>query len=365
MKRVLAILCAVLLIAALPAAQAEEQATGFAVPELYKTISTQLDRAQLPADLPAEMTAVTAATLKGSSVSVELNAPVPSLSVVQYADDEDFTVCAIGENTASLSADNLDDSLGVAKIILSRELSGGTLTSEWAVLEDGLFEFLQCLYTTETEGAQFAPYTKEIREISLDQQGTVLSDIRTLNNDTDSFTLTMEYAASGSLTDYSCEWSRNSDGSWLFVRSSADQVPSGISWHSETEDFTAYSDRTEDYLAGTGIVLDAIDYNDSFLTALAEAYPRLPEPRDDYPIEMAPATPTDLTGAEPQGTLWCLGFGPEENCDYQPFITADPLFLFGNNTVSLNAEAKDVNGAAPAFAGQVPALPAFELPAVQ
>ena len=112
-------------------------------------------------------------------------------------------------------------------------------------------------------------------------------------------------------------------------------------------------------------ILDAIDYNDSFLTALAEAYPRLPEPRDDYPIEMAPATPTDLTGAEPQGTLWCLGFGPEENCDYQPFITADPLFLFGNNTVSLNAEAKDVNGAAPAFAGQVPALPAFELPAVQ
>ena len=364
MKRALAILCSVLLIAALPAALAEEQATGFTVPDLYKTISAQLDRTQLPADLPAETAAITAATLNGSSISVELNTSVPTLAVVQYTDDEDFTVCATNENASSISVDNLDDSQGVARIIMGWELAGGALSSEWIVLEGGVFEFVQSQYTAEAEGSQFAPFSKEIREISLDRQGQVLSDTRTLNNETDSFTLTMEYEASGKLTNYSCEWSRNSDGSWFFLRSSADRVPSGISWHNESADFTAVSDDTGDYLAGTGVVLDAIDYNDSFLTALEDTYPQLPEPRDDYPIEMAAATPTDLA-ADVQGTLWCIGVGPEESCTWQPFITADPLFILGENTVSLNGEARDVNGTAPSFSGQIPALPAFELPAVK
>ena len=160
MKRVLAILCSVLLIAALPVSLAEEQAAGFAVPELYKTSGSQLDNSQLPADLPAEMAVITAATLSGSSITVELSAPVPGLAVVQYNDDDDYVVRIAGENTASLSTDTLDDSQGMARILMSWELAEGTLTSEWAVLEGGLSEFLQCQYTAESEGIQFAPFPK-------------------------------------------------------------------------------------------------------------------------------------------------------------------------------------------------------------
>ncbi len=361
MKRILAVLLSVLFAASFLTAQAEELAAGFSIPELYRTIDTQLDRTQLPPDLPTEAAVITAASFSGTSLSVELNKPVPSLAVAQYTEEEGFVVRASSENASSLSTDNLDDSQGMADIIMTWNLAEGTLTSNWAVWDDGTFDFVQCQYTTESESEQFAPYSKETRDIELDSQLLVLSDTRTLNNETDSYTFTREYDASGKLTDFSCEWSQSSDGTWFFIRSSTDLVPSGISWHTEDVDFTAVSDRLEDYLAGTGLVLDAIEYNEQYISALEESYPQLPEPHDD----MMPSTPTDLPAAQLQGTLWCLGFGPEENCVYQPFITADPLFLFGNNTVSLSGEVRDINGTAPAFAAQIPSLPVFELPGIQ
>lgn len=366
MKRIIAILLSLLLAAVLPAVLAEEQPSGFTLPDQYKVISSQLNRDQLPQDLPADAAVISSAVYSGTSLSVELSAPVPSLAIVQYTDDGETIVRASAENAASLSAENLDDSQGMADVLMTWELAGGTLVSDWTIWEDSSADFLHSLYTTQTEGDQFAPFRAEKREIELDQQMQILSDARILSNDSDEFILVQYYDASGKLTEYSCEWITGADSTQFFLRSSAGQVPTGLSWRSGNADFTALSDALEDYQAGNSLILDTIDYNDSFIESLADLYPQAPEPADDYPLEQADrpaATSTDLTAL--QGTLWCLSFGPEDESGFTPFATADSLFLLEKGTVVLNADAKDLNGAAPAFVNKLPALPAFELPEIQ
>ena len=365
MKRFLAILLSLLLISALSSTLAEENTAGFSLPELYRTISIQPDHDQLPADFPEKAAFITAASFSGTSLSVELNTPVPSLAILQYTDDGDIIVRASAEKASSLSADNLDASQGMADVIMTWELSGGILTGSWTIWGDNSFAFLQCQYIAQAESERYTPYFAEKQVIELDQQLQVLSDTRILSNDMDSFTLNLEYDTAGKLADYSCEWQQGSDGTRFFIRSSAEGIPSGISLHNATADFIAVADNLDDYLNDNGIVLNTVDYDIDFTSALRSTYPQVPEPKEDYPIAMAPSTPSDLADTNIQGSLWCLGFGPEETLTYIPFVTADPLFLFTENTVSLNTQTRDINGTLPDFASRLPDFPVFELPTVQ
>ena len=366
MKRIFSVLLAVLFVLALPAAVAEEQPAGFTVPELYRTVSARLDPDNLPGDLPAQAVVVTSASFGASSLSVELSGPVPSLSVSQYNAEGDIVVVASAENSASLTADGIDASQGMADIILSWDLSGGSLVSTWSVWEDSTFDFVQCQYVTQSEGDRFAPYASEERVIELDERMNVLSDTRTLSGDMDTFVLTLDYDPSGELTEYACEWALGDDGTWFLVRTSADQVLTGISYHSGDVGFDAASDPVEAYLGGESRVLETVDYDEAFTDVMKQHYPQLPEPSMDYPIAGAAiATPTELSAPAVQGTLWVLAFGEDDSRSYVPFLTADPLFLPGDGTARPNSEAKDLNGAGPDLSGLTFELPAFSLPEIQ
>ena len=365
MRLILSLLLAALLVPVFPSALSEGQTDCYTVPAVFSTVSATLNPDDLPPDIPREAAVMTAASYSGASLSVEFNRAVPALSVIQYTDEGDPLIVASAENTASISVENLSTG-GMADIVISWNLSENILDSTWSVWEDGSYDFIQSRYSSVSEGAQFAPYSSEVRIIDLDEQMRVLSDTHVLSSDTDSFTLGLDYDTSGKLVRFSCEWARLTDGTLFSVHTSPDQVLSGLSYHSGSADFLAVSDPVGDYLAGDSLVLEAVDYSDSFTAALKKLYPQLPDPDMGYILRQAQiSTPTDIADSEQANTLWCIGSGPEDSRSFVPFITGDPLFLYRGSIASLNAEAKDVNGTAPSFAGSIPALPVFKLPDIQ
>ena len=292
---------------------------------------------------------------------MELNIPVPSLSVIQYSDDGEPVTIAFAENASSVSTDALDASQGMADIIMTWELSEGTLVSTWSVWEDSTFDFLQCQYVAQDKSVQSAPYINESHVMELDQRLLVLSDTYLLSNATDSCSILLEYDASGTVAARTYEWISGNDGTWFSVRILNDQTLSAVSCNSGTTDFSAVSEPVESYLDGDSLVLEAVDYDPSFLSAVSERYPGIPVPRMDDESESLPATQTDVS-ADIHGTIWCLCFGSDENKTVRPFITADSLLVIQDGRIQLNTNAKDLNGNAPAFAEMTFDLPSFEQP---
>ena len=362
MKRIASLLLSVLLVLAFTAALSEDGGPEYTIPAGLKAVRAHLDPSMLPADHPAAVVPVSASF--GSTFSVELSGPVPSLSVVQYSDEGEPVILATAENASSLTTDKVDASLGMADVVLTWTPAGGTLVSSWSVWEDSSIDFLQCVWTGEIEGDQYAPYGKGSRYIGFDERMNVISDNYVLSNGLDTFELLLEYDASGSLAGYGLKWILDSAGTALAFQATADSVPSMIVYHDANTDFTAVSDTLPAYASGNSLVLETIEYDPSYTAALAAAYPQLPEPAQDYPIETVSATQTDLAGTGLSGYLWCLRFGPEGSAT-APFVTPDALFIIVGGCPVLNSEAKDLNGARPDFPEMDFSLPAMELPVVQ
>ena len=354
MRQFVCVLLVILLVSVFSAVFAEGETAGFTVPDAYKTLNPQLDRESLPADLPAAMAVITSVSFKGSNLSVTLSDSVPSVSVVQINAKGKTVDRGTAENVSSITAEKVDKNADITKVILSAPLSGGTLESVWLVWEDNTFNFMDCTYTAKTE--------EEERFITLDSKMTVLSDTRIISG----FGITLDYDASGTLTDYTCEWDSAADGLHLIVRATVDQALTGITYSSDDATvFDAVSDPVSEYLSGNGLVMMTVDYEDYFIDGVKDRYPQLPEPDMGYPIEQANEGTAKAGTSGLKGSLWAVGSGEGEYRVYIPYFTADPLFLLKNGKVVLNTEAKDSNGIAPSFGELNMNLPSFELPAVQ
>lgn len=355
MKRFVSVLLVILLVPVFSAAFAEGEAAGFTVPDAYKTLNPQLDRESLPADLPAALAEITGVSFKGSKVTVKLSEAVPSVSVVQPNAKGKIVVRGTAENASSITAKKVDPEADMTKVVLSWSLAGGTLESVWLVWQDNTFNFMGCTYTAKTE--------EEERVIILDSKMNVLSDTRELSS---GFSITLDYDASGALTEYTCSWDSAEDGLHLLVSAAVDQTLTGITYGSpDSVIFDAVSDPASEYLSGNGDVMATTDYEDYFINGVKDRYPQLPDPDMGYPIEQANAGSAKKDAKDLKGSIWAVGSGEGEYLVYIPYFTTDPLFLLQNGKVVLNQEAKDAGGKAPSFGKLNLDLPAFELPAVQ
>ena len=355
MKRFVSVLLVTLLVPIFSAAFAESETIGFAIPDEYKVLNSQLNRESLPADLPAAVAVITGVSFKGSNVTVKLSEAVPSVSIVQPNTKGKFVVRATAENVSSVTAKKVDREADMTKVILSWPLAGGTLDSVWLVWENNTFNFIACTYTAKTEEGE--------RVIELDSKMTVLSDTYTFSS---GFGIEMDYDASGTLTDYACTWNSAEDGLHLIVRAAVDQTITGLTYGSgDAVVFDAVSDPVSEYLSGNGLVMATVDYEDYFIDGVKDRYPQLPDPDMGYPIEQANAGSAKKGAKDLKGSIWAVGSGEGKYRVYIPYFTTDALFLLQDGKVVLNTEAKDSSGNAPSFGKLNMDLPAFELPAIQ
>ncbi len=364
MKRALTLACILMMVFCLiTSAQAAAPKGGYVLLESLKNVPASAAEISLPEGL-AKPVQVTSFSSENATVKITLDRPA-----------------------ANLQINELDFSEGAEKVIFSRENVSEaeieTTGNEYSVfiayiypdaeqkrhfVEEydtwtGQMTFVSAELTLKADVSMFPSWNSGQNVYSFREDGTLISETRTLSNKTSGFTRTIWFAPDGKTESCLVGW-RSADygGYELNVTLDAQETPLAMDYRADDEAFTVRSlPLSADSSEFDVLLNNSFDPWDASMTIL-----------DDYPEAAASvlhmATMTDLAPAGSDimdnARIWVLSFGDYSDYEEYVIVAEDPLFLLQDKKIVPNPAAKDINGNAIDFASMPSAeTPEFDVPA--
>ncbi len=363
MKRTLALACALLLAFCLAAsAQAAAPKGGYVLLESMKTVPASAAEITLPEGLEKPVR-VTGFSAEGTQLKLTLDRPA-----------------------ANLQINELDFSEGAEKVIFSQENASGAEVeitgNEYSVfiayiypdaaqkrhfVEEyntwsGSMAFVRAELTLRADVSMFPSWNSGENVYSFREDGTLISETRTLSNKNAGFTRTVRFMPDGGTESCTLGW-RSADygGYELNVMLDAEGTPLSLDYRADGEAFKARSlPMTASAEEFEVLINNSFDPGEATMTVIS-----------DYPAAASSmlrlATMTDLPpagGPLPESArMWILSFGDYSDYEEYVVVTAEPLFLLQEKKIAPNTSVKDINGNPVDFASMPSAeTPEFDVP---
>ena len=397
-----------------------EAADSFKLPDPLKTVAATTAGLGLPDTLPSPVK-IREFTAEGDTVRLELESAVPQLKILEQ-NREDSTASTIftKKNTSSAEAHIVgkDSSAFTARMIWP--LSKMDFVREYAAVY-GVFGFADCTATEKADPAAFPPYTSAVRTLSFTENGLLLSETWTLENDADRFVRTASYDEKGTLKSVRQTWESAKSGDYKCVaETDRDGNLTALTVQDRKSCFYAISApiladpeaamELSDLTADSGDFDEALEDKYPLVVRFLEEYEEEEdddwdddesededeEASDDEDVEEdedepddesdseaddeADDEPDDKTDsksdaagkkAEDQPTIpanakiWALNFDNYMNASVFVFVSEDAPIILKNGTIAVNPKAKDINGKTIGLKKNKVPSPALELAAAE
>ena len=356
MKRVLTLLCAVML-ALLPlagACAASSPKNGYILPEELKKIPAKASAVALPEGLPEPARVTEFSVSNAGRLTLQLDREVPKLVIteINFVDATENTIFS-RKNTDSAVAHRTGNEDSIFNVYIY--WSGDTgLTQEYNTW-NGPLEFVRASLSDDADGAD-AEYT--FRE-----DGSLISEIRTVEDTKDRFVRTVTFAEDGKAESCTVSWRQTGFGGYVL---DAEFTPDGrlTGMECRTDD-TAFILRSAALDAGDRAKMilrencyDPISFDERIILNYKDIS------REALSFNTITDIPDALEDAlkKAQGArIWVLTFGDFFDYEEYVYIAKDPLFIIKDKKAVPNSKAKDLNGDPIDFS----AMPAVETPAFE
>ena len=363
MKRALVLACVLMLAVCLLApAYAAAPKGGYVLLESMKNVPASTGEITLPEGLEKPVR-VTGFSAEGTQLKLTLDRPA-----------------------ANLQINELDFSEGAEKVIFSQENASGAEVeitgNEYSVfiayvypdaaqkrhfVEEyntwsGDMAFVRAELTLRADVSMFPSWNSGENIYSFREDGTLISETRTLSNKNAGFTRVVSFTPEGNTESCSLGW-RSADygGYELNVMLDAEGTPLSLDYRADGEAFKARSlPMTASAEEFEVLINNSFDPGEATMTVISD-YP------DAAPSMLRLATMTDLPpagGPLPESArMWILSFGDYSDYEEYVVVTAEPLFLLQEKKIAPNTSVKDINGSPVDFASMPSAeTPEFDVP---
>ena len=365
MKKLIALVCA-LALALCASAGASAADAGYTLPDSLKSVPSLAENVSLPGQLPVPAKVKNFSVVNGL-ITLELDREVPSLKIMEinFIEGVESTIFS-KKNTASAEAHRTGDETSIFSLVLTWNLDGAVYT-ETLNTWPGDMTFMDACLTEEADASAFPSWDSARRELGFREDGSLESESWVLGGKDVSLTRTVAYDAGGKAESALVSWaSADYDGDLLSAEFSPEGTPLAARCRMKGVNFTVRS------LPVNADRLDMENLRDNsydpvgFSESITSSYPALAAQLFDLF-----ATATDLPAVEGEGAatdstrLWEVSFGDFFDSEIFVFASDDPLLVVSEGKITLNAEAKDINGNPVSVGGNAVETPVFDIPAFE
>ena len=310
----------------------------------------------------------------------------PTARITNFSVENGIVKLALNRMVSNLQINELDFSEGAEKVIFSRqnvsgaeaEMSGSDYsvfivyvypdeTQARRFVEEyntwpGDITFVRSELTQRADVSMFPSWNSGENIYSFREDGTLLSETRTLSSKNSGFTRTVNFAIGGETETCTLGW-RSADygGYELNLELDTKEIPLSLNYRSDGESFMVRS-----------LPLSADDSDIEVLINNcydpAEATATIISDYTSAAAAILPmATMTDLPpvseGSLDNARIWVLTFGDYSDFEEYVVVAEDPIFVLKDKKIVPNTDAKDINGNPIDFASMPSAeTPEFDTP---
>ena len=213
MKRVTAILCAMMLLVLSPAVFAGAE-TMYRLPAGLKSVPVSVSRVQLPSELPKPVQ-ILSFTVEGGLIRLELDQAVPSVKIkeLNYEKAEESTIFS-KKDTASAETHRTGKDTSILTVLLSWNVKGFTYTREYNTWSGNL-RFVSASMTETADASGVGSWSSAEREFSFRENEALFSETWKLTQEGDTFSRTAQYGTDGQLECCSVTWRSAEDNGYI------------------------------------------------------------------------------------------------------------------------------------------------------
>lgn len=366
MKRALALACVLVMILCLAvSAQATAPKGGYVLLESMKNVPVSAADIALPEGL-AQPAKATEFSVENGIVKLTLDRTVANLQIneLDFMEGAEKVIFS-QENVSSAEAEKAggDNSVFIV-YIYPDETQKRRFVEEYNTWP-GELTFVRAELTQRADVSMFPSWNSGENVYSFREDGTLISETRTLSAKNAGFTRTVQFAPDGQAENCLVGW-RSADygGYELNVELDQNNIPLSINYRTDGDAFIVRSLPLSADANEIEVLLNN-SYDPIDATAIVLS---------DYPqaagVYLHLATMTDLPAAN-DGSLentriWVLTFGNYSEFEEYVVVSEDPLFLLQDKKIVPNTSAKDINGNPVDFASMPSAeTPEFDAPVFQ
>ncbi|MBR5962068.1 MAG: hypothetical protein IKZ98_13880 [Clostridia bacterium] len=363
MKRALTLVCILIMtLCLMTSAQAAAPKGGYVLLESMKNVPAAAADISLPEGL-AQPARVTEFSVENGIVKLALDKTVSCLQINELNFMEGAEKVIFSQEGVSFAeAEKTGDENSVFIVYIYPDEQQKRHFVEEYNTWTGDLAFVRSELTLRADVSMFPSWNSGQNTYSFREDGTLISETRTLSSKNAGFTRTVTFAPDGRTESCLVGWrSAEYSGYELNVELDGKGVPLSLNYRADDEAFMVRSLPLNADAGEFEVLLNnCFDPTDATTTIVS-----------DYPPAAAAilrmATMTDLPpvgdGASGNARVWVLTFGDYSEFEEYVFVAEDPLFLLQDRKVVPNTDAKDINGSPVDFASMPSAeTPEFDVP---
>ena len=363
MKRALTLACVLILaICLVISAQAAAPKGGYVLLDSMKTVPVSAADVTLPEGL-AQPVRVTEFSVENGQVSLTLDRPAANLQINELDFSEGAEKVIFAQENASgavAEASGSDYSVFIAYIYPDAAQKRRFVEeyNTWS----GKMAFVRSELTLRADVSMFPSWNSGENIYSFREDGTLLTETRTLSNKNSGLTRTVTFAPDGQAETCTLGWRSAEYGGYeLNVELNPETVPLSLNYRSDDAAFMVRSLPLSADAADMEVLInncyDPADATETIITDYSSAAASI----------LPMATMTDLPpvsdGLAGSARVWVLTFGNYSDFEEYIVVAEDPVFVLKDKKIVPNTDAKDINGNPIDFASMPSAeTPEFDAP---